>query len=241
MTRQPSPNTTNARIALARQATLSTLLALVVSVSLLLPAAAQESDIGTPPSLIGEGDANQPCFDGRLRIRDLATADDAIAATLDRVLEAGKAWEEDANLFSLRLGCPLLEVGYQLEGTFFSRTAQAFYSTGTGEIQASNEDPADVPILDTSAGIRVHFVYLSLVRAGFDENSALGAASGLTIRPSTEEQPFGPESAPEGDIYFHAAILERGEVVDVWVASRDGTVYRYTTNQGTGATFGGYQ
>jgi hypothetical protein len=73
------------------------------------------------------------------------------------------------------------------------------------------------------------FVYRSLVRAGFDDNSLLGALGGVTIRPSTEAQPFGPKSAPKGDVYFHVSILERGEVVDVWVASRDGTIYRYTS------------
>jgi hypothetical protein len=182
---------------------------------------------GTPP-LAGLDNVNEPCADGRLRIRDLENADDAIARGLDRVYQVAKAWEGDATLFALRLGCPLLESGYQLEGTFFSKAAQAFYATGTGEVQASDDDPNSIPILDTSNGISVQFVYRSLVRAGFADESLLGAASGVTIRPNTEDQPFGPPTAPKDDVYFHVSILERGEVVDVWVASRDGTVYRYT-------------
>jgi hypothetical protein len=206
---------------------------LIVVVALLATLCAPQESLaqdasGTPPPLAGLSDATQPCADGRLRIRDLETADDAIADGLDRVYQVAQAWESDATLFALRLGCPLLESGYQLEGTFFSRAAQAFYATGTGEILASDDDPNTIPILDTSKGVSVQFVYRSLVRAGFAEESLLGAASGVTIRPNTEEQPFGPASAPKGDVYFHVSILERGEVVDVWVASRDGTVYRYT-------------
>ena len=193
------------------------------------PVAAQD-DSGTPPPLAGESDESQPCFDGRLRIRDLEHADDAIPEGLERVYKLGTAWEEDARLYSLRLGCPLLETGYQLEGTFFSKTAQAFYSTDTTEIRATNEDPNQIPTLDTSEGIEVLFVYRSLVRAGFDENSLLGAMGGVTIRPSTDDQPFGPPNSPRPEVYFHVSILERGEVVDVWVASKDGTIYRYAAD-----------
>ncbi len=192
------------------------------------PVTAQDEG-GTPPPLAGESDTTLPCFDGRLRIRDLEHADAAIPTGLERVYDAGKDWEPDATLFSLRLGCPLLETGYQLEGTFFSKSAQAFFSTDTSTVQAAEDDPNSIPILDTSQGIEVLFVYRSLVQAGFDENSLLGALGGVTIRPSTEAQPFGPPTAPKGDVYFHVSILERGEVVDVWVASRDGNIYRYTS------------
>jgi len=203
-------------------------LVLALMMALTVQGAYAQDDTGTPPPLAGETDTNAPCFDGRLRIRDLEQADEAIAEGLELVLEAGRSWEEDAALFALRLGCPLLETGFQLEGTFFSRTAQAFFATGTGEIQASDDDPNTIPRLETSQGVSVQFVYRSLVRAGFDEDSLLGAANGVTIRPNTEEMPFGPPSAPKGDVYFHVSIEDRGEVVDVWVASKDGTVYRYT-------------
>jgi hypothetical protein len=200
----------------------SILLAIIPTMSVV----AQESE-GTPPPLAGESDSGQPCFDGRLRIRDLEQADSYIPEGLERVYSVGREWEEDAALYSLRLGCPLLETGYQLEGTFFSKTAQAFYSTDTSEIRATDDDPNSIPILDTSQGVEVLFVYRSLVRAGFDEDSALGGLGVVTIRPSTDEQPFGPPTAPRPDVYFHVSIQERGEIVDVWVASKDGTIYRY--------------
>ncbi len=187
---------------------------------------AQDAE-GTPPPLAGESDTSLPCFDGRLRIRDLEEANPSIPDGLERVYELGALWEEDATLFSLRLGCPLLETGYQWEGTFFSRSAQAFYATDTGEIQAAEDDPETVLELGTT-GLQVLFVYRSLVRAGFSADSLLGAVGGVTIRYNTDAQPFGPPSAPKDDVYFHVSIQERGEVVDIWVASRDGAIYRYS-------------
>ncbi|MBA2468298.1 MAG: hypothetical protein H0V37_02700 [Chloroflexia bacterium] len=204
------------------------LLALVMTFS--LPAlAATQSEEASPPPLAGESNAEAPCFDGRLRIRDLQHADSTIPDGLARVYDVGLAWEADATLFALRLGCPLLETGYQWEGTFFSKSAQAFFSTDTIETQATDDDPNSIPILDTSEGMEVLFVYLSLVRAGFDEDALLGAGGGVTIRPSTDASPFGPPTAPKPEVYYHVSILQRGEVVDVWVASRDGTIYQYNS------------
>jgi hypothetical protein len=207
-------------------ALLLTLMLSVIPGSLTL---AQDVPPGTPPPLAGVEDTSAPCFDGRLRIRDLEGADPYIPEGLERVYELGLAWESDAQLFSLRLGCPLLETGYQLDGTFFSKRAQAFYTTATNEVRATNADPVTVPILDTSNGVEVLFVYRSLIRAGFDEELLLAAVGGVTIRPNTEDQQFGPPGAPKGDVYFHVAILDRGQVVDLWIASRDGKIYRYET------------
>jgi len=191
------------------------------------PAYAFQDDESTP-TLAEDGDSSEPCADGRLRIRDLEHADPSIADGLVRVYEIGEGWEDDAYLFSLRLGCPLLETGYQWEGTFFSRNAQAFFSTDTVQVMPAEDDPATVPELGTGS-LQVHFVYRSLLRAGFSPDSMLSAAGGVTIRVNTDAQPFGPPDAPKGDVYFHVAIEERGEVIDVWVASKDGTVYRYST------------
>ncbi len=185
---------------------------------------------GTPPPLAGESDTDLPCFDGRLRVRDLENADPSIPDGLARVYEIGTGWEPDARLFALRLGCPLLETGYQWEGTFFSKTAQAFYSTDTNEIRATDDDPNSIPILGTDEGMEVHFVYISLLRGGFEGDALLGAGGGVTIRPSTEAQPFGPPAAPKDDVYYHVSIQQRGEVVDVWVASKDGTIYEYSSD-----------
>ena len=188
--------------------------------------AAAQSDSGTPRPLAGEDDASKPCFDGRLRIRDLEGAQETLADGFASADAVAKSWQPDARLFALRLGCPLLETGYQWEGTYFSQQAQAFFETDTRAVQPSEDDPATVPTLDSTT-IQILPVYRSLLKAGYDEASPFGALGGITIRPSTTEQPFGPPSAPRDDVYFHVAILDRGEVIDVWIAARDATIYRY--------------
>lgn len=200
--------------------------ALVALLSMSAPAAASAQDTATPSTLPGESDTSRPCFDGRLRIRDLENADASMQAGIDRVTQLGKEWEEDARLYSLRLGCPLLETGYQWEATYFSESAQAFYGTDTADIQAAEDDPGTIPTLETE-GLSMVPVYRSLVRAGYSEDSLLGASGGVTIRQSTDTQHFGPPSAPTGDVYYHVSVLERGEVSDVWIAASDGTIYRY--------------
>lgn len=189
-------------------------------------AIAAAQDAGTPSTLPGETDISQPCFDGRLRIRDLEGADATLQAGLERITQLAEAWEEDARLVALRLGCPLLEIGYQWEATYFSESVQAFYSTDTAEVLAAEADPRTIPTLET-ADLSILAVYRSLLRAGYAEDSQLGALGGVTIRQSTDAQPFGPPSAPTGDIYYHVSVLERGEVIDVWIAASDGTIYRY--------------
>lgn len=188
--------------------------------------AVAQGEPATPQPLAGVEDATEPCFDGHLRIRDLEGAQETLSDGFAKADAVAKAWEPDARLLVLRLGCPLLETGYQWEGTYFSERAQAFFETDTRSVQASEDDPKEIPTLDSST-IQVLPVFRSLLKAGYDEGSQLGAAGGLTIRPSTEAQPFGPPSAPRNDVYFHVSIEERGQVIDVWIAARDATIYRY--------------
>lgn len=176
---------------------------------------------------IGRGeDTDATCSGGRLRIGDL----DAVEGTLDEGLKhiTGKAtaWQSDARLYTLRLGCPLFTTGVEWEGTFFSETAQAFYSTDTGVVEAVNDDPSTIPLLDPE-GLNMHAVYRTLVRAGFNDDLKLGAAGGVTIRYSTETHPFGPDTAPRNQVYAHVAVELNGQVTDVWIAMSSETIYRY--------------
>lgn len=184
------------------------------------PSLAQDS--GTP----GAEDSQPTCFDGRLRIRDLEGAQDSLEPGVAAINKKAAAWESDARLNTLRLVCPLLETGYQWQGTYFSESAQAFYSTDTGAVEAAEEDPDKYPTLDAT-GIRFSEIYTFLQRAGFGDQLVLGGVGGVTVRRSTDAQPFGPESAPRDAIYFHVAVLQQGEVIDVWIAAADGTIYRY--------------
>lgn len=179
----------------------------------------------TPGILPGQ-DPKAPCASGRLHIRDLASVDLSVARGVEHATERALAWQPDARLYTLRLGCPLLTVGYQWEGDFFSESSQMFYSTDTGVADAVNDDPSTIPTLDPK-GISLQEVYRTLQKAGFSDELLLSAAGGVTIRYSTDTHPFGPDSAPRDRVYAHVAIDVSGQVTDVWVSIADGTIYRY--------------
>lgn len=197
---------------------------LTITLLLALPGlvSAQES---TPGVLPGQ-DPEAPCANGRLQVRDLAEVDETIQSGVEQATEVAQDWQPDARLYTLRLGCPLLTSGYRWEGVFFSETAQALFSTDTGVVDAVEADPDTIPTLDP-AGISMQGVYRTLLRAGFSDELLLSAAGGVTIRTSTDESPFGPESAPRNQVYAHVAIEVSGQVTDVWVSLEDNTVYRY--------------
>jgi hypothetical protein len=187
------------------------------------PVIAQES---TPQSVLGE-DPNASCATSRLRIGDLESVDGTSAAGVERAVEEAQRWQPDARLYTLRLGCPLLTTGVQWEGVFFSETAQAYYSTDTGRIEAVNDAPETIPTLDPS-NVSMKEVYRSLIRAGFSDDLQLTAQGGVTIRQSTQTHPFGPPAAPRDGVYAHLAIEVDGQITDVWVSTMDGTIYRYS-------------
>jgi hypothetical protein len=188
----------------------------VIFSSLLAPLHAQE---GTPP-------AAEACADGRMRIGDLEGADSTMARGIEAAQSVATAWEPDARLTTLILGCPLLMPGYRWQGIFFSETAQAYLHTDTGDTIATNDEPDTVRTLVTD-GLTLSTLYRSLVRAGFTDDLMIDVSNGVTIRYNTRELGFGPPNAPVNTIYYHVAIEQRGEIKDVWVSAEDGTIYRY--------------
>lgn len=188
------------------------------------PAATPETPIPTPGAPVTE-DPNA-CPDGRLRIRDLVSADGHFADGIEKVTARGLIWQPDARLVELRLSCPLLKTGLQWEGTFFSETAQATFSTDTAAIEPSESEPDSVPYLDP-ANVSFQSVHRSLLRAGFSDDLRLAAASSVTVRYSSDQVPFGPPTAPHEVVYVHVAVEERGVIKDVWINAEDGTIYRY--------------
>lgn len=188
------------------------------------PAATPEAPTPTPGAPVTE-DPNA-CPDGRLTIRDLVSADQHLADGIEKVTARGLRWQPDAQLVELRLSCPLLKTGLQWEGTFFSRTAQAMFSTDTATVEPSETAPDSVPYLDPS-NVSFQMVHRSLLRAGFSDDLQLAAASSVTVRYSSDQAPFGPPTAPHEMVYVHVAVEERGVIKDVWINAEDGTIYRY--------------
>jgi hypothetical protein len=215
------------------------ILGAVIALVLLLiamPSSAQEASPPASPAATPEGPTPTPgapvtedpnaCTDGRLRIRDLAAADEHLADGIEKVMARGIGWQPDARLVELRLSCPLLKTGLQWEGTFFSQTAQATFSTDTATVEPSESAPDSVPYLDPS-NVSFQLAYRSLLRAGFSDELRLAAASSVTVRYSSDQQSFGPPTAPHEMVYVHVAVEERGVIKDVWINAEDGTIYRY--------------
>lgn len=202
---------------------LSSAFALVLLAVVTPPLAAAQDP--TPGLVLGQ-DADAPCASGRLRVGDLDAINETIDEGVKRATEKAREWQPDARLYTLRLGCPLFTTGYEWDGTFFSESAQAFYATDTGVVEAVNDDPSTIPLLDPE-GLDMQLVYRTLVRAGFTDHLLLSAAGGVTIRYSSDTHPFGPDSAPREQMYAHVAIEVNGQITDVWVTMSDGTIYRY--------------
>lgn len=196
-----------------------------IVIALALPTHAVGAQSGTPEPMLN-GDASAPCSEGRLQVQDLSIADESRARGVDAAAEKARAWQSDARLIELRLGCPLLEAGFLWHGEFYSDSAQAFINTDTGEIEPAESDPKAIPTL-VSDRLSFQLVHRSLLRAGKAEGLELMPGSGVSVRTSTEDTPFGPANAPKNQVYFHVALLERNDVQDIWIDAEDGTIYRF--------------
>ena len=198
----------------------------IVLTLILVSIAPLHAQSSTPETAFGE-DPNAKCSMSRLRVGDLKDIDSTIAQGVERATEEAQAWQGDARIFTLRLGCPLLVTGVKWEGVYFSQSAQAFYETDTGKVDPVEVDPSLIPSLDPES-ISMSMVYDSLIEFGFTDDLLLTAQGGVTIKTSTNEMPFGPPSSPRGQVYAHMAIEQQDVIIDVWVSMSDGTVYVYT-------------
>lgn len=179
----------------------------------------------TPESAFGV-DPNAACAMSRLRVGDLKFIDSTIDSGVERATKEAQKWQKDSRLFTLRLGCPLLVTGVKWEGVFFSSAAQAFYETDTGKVDPVEVDPNLIPTLAPGA-FSMTKIYDALIAYGFTDDLLLTAQGGVTIKTSTNELPFGPPSAPRGQVFAHLAIEQQDVIIDVWVSMTDGTIYTY--------------
>jgi hypothetical protein len=165
------------------------------------------------------------CAGGRLRVGDLSAVANEWGAGVQTAIEAALAWRPDARLVTMQVACAPLEAGFRWQGTFYSQTAQSFFSSDTGLSQPAEVDPASVPILplDEIDFNRLHQV---LMDGGYNESSELNPASGATVRLNAPGNPFGPPGTPQGLIY-HVAIVDESSVQDVFISSPDWVMHTY--------------
>lgn len=203
----------------------SQIFALLTVMLLLATPILSSAQTSTPESAFGV-DPNAACAMSRLRVGDLKSIDGTIADGVERATDEAQHWQKDSRLFTLRLGCPLLVTGVKWEGVFFSSAAQAFYETDTGKVDPVEVDPSLIPTLAPDT-FSMKMVYDALIAYGFTDDLLLTAQGGVTIKPSTDELPFGPPSAPRGQVFAHLAIEQQDVIIDVWVSMTDGAIYTY--------------
>jgi hypothetical protein len=178
-----------------------------------------------PPPLTRVPPEELRCLGGRLRVGDLVAVNQEWAAGVQSAIEAALAWRPDARLVAMQVGCVPLEPGFRWQGTFYSQTAQSFFSSDTGLSEPAEIDPASVPALPLE---EVDFLELhrALARAGYGDDAELNPATGATVRLNAPTDPFGPPGAPQGLLY-HVAIVDQGNVQDLFVSSGSWTIYSY--------------
>ena len=166
------------------------------------------------------------CATGRLVIGDLPAIEEDFEDGVAAEMELAADWHDDARLVGLRVGCRLLDDGFNWRGIFFSDAIQTYWYSDTGVTRTVDAvaPPGPTLPLDDVSFTRLH---RSLIRAGYTDETELNPTSNVEIRLNSDEAPFGPPSAPRGEVYVHVAIESRGGVVDLFVSAEDGTIYRY--------------
>lgn len=166
------------------------------------------------------------CDEGRLLVGDLPAMDQASKAGIEAARTAAAEWQSDAILTGLNVACQLFESDFRWQATFYSREAQAFFASDTGEVEPAGVEAANVPTIDVQA-LSFTLLHDALLREGFTDGALISPSFGIEVRMNTDAAPFGPPSAPKGALLFHVAIERLGEVRDVYVDAGNGSVYRY--------------
>jgi hypothetical protein len=222
-----------------RRDAILTMVGAVLTLSLLAgcagPSAARAPATATPTGVGTAGPTASPtvssrsvCADGRLLVGDLSRMDLEWRSGLEAATAKALAWQADARLTRLRVGCQLFEPGFRWQATFYSENAQTFFASDTGETEPAEVAPEDVPTLPTDK-ISFGLLRRALAKSGYEDSDPISASTGVDLRLNAKAMPFGPPSAPSGALIYHVAIEKLGETKDVFVDGTNGTVYRYSS------------
>jgi hypothetical protein len=192
--------------------------------SIVAPKAAQAAETATIEPTAPPSGSN--CSDGELRVGDLKTMDAEWQSQQPNLVQAAQAWEQDAFMTGLRVGCDILEPGFRWQGTFYSPSAQAFFLTDTADIRGADFDPNDAVELPNTFSFGA--IWRTLAKAGFGDDTVLNPSTGVTIQVNSKATPFGPSDVPANAIVCHVALEYLGEVRDLFITLPDGTVYRHS-------------
>jgi hypothetical protein len=189
------------------------------------PIATSTPTVARPTAAVG-ATTGAPCESGTLRIKDLPEIEKRWRDGLSVARGRAAAWQEDAVLIELRISCELFEAGFRWQATFFSREAQAYYTSDTAEVIPVNTDPDSIIPLPES---EINFNDLMSVISGTDLISASGedTISTLDIRVSTTLHPIGPPGVPTGAAIYHLALKTRGMILELYIDAIQGKIYRF--------------
>lgn len=179
-----------------------------------------------PPTAAVGTTLGSSCESGQLRFDDLPAMDegwrDGLSIARGRALD----WQSDAVLVELRVACELFEPGFRWQATYFSRDAQAYYTSDTAEIVPVEIDPRTVRAL---AEEDIRFVALQqiLETNGYSDDDPAMRLESLRLLMSTEENRVGPPDIPPNRTIGHVRINSHGESLELYVDLTAGGIYRY--------------
>lgn len=179
-----------------------------------------------PPTAAVGQTVGSACESGKLRFADLTAMDegwrDGLAIARGRAL----GWQKDAVLVELRVACELFEPGFRWQATYYSRGAQAYYSTDTAETVPVEIDPRDVLPLPEEE-IRFQALRDLLATNGYDDADPAIELGSLRLVMTSDAARVGPPTVPSGHAVAHLSILGHGQSVELYVDLTAGGLYRY--------------
>ena len=185
-------------------------------------AMAQDSGSSTP----GSADVHFGCIDGQLRVGDLQHLDAEWAEQRAVLDTKATVWESDAFLTGLQVNCGILEPGFRWRGTYYSPSAQAFFTTDTGQATGAEFDPDEATQLPDD--LKFGSVWRALAKAGYADETTLSPATGITVQMNSSATPLGPADVPLDVVVCHVGLEYLGEIRDLFISIEDGAVYRHT-------------
>lgn len=179
-----------------------------------------------PPTAAVGQTVGSACESGKLRFSDLTAMEDQWRDGLAVARGRALGWQPDAVLVELQVACQLFEPGFRWQATYFSRVAQAYFSTDTAEIVPVEIDPSAVRALPEE---EIRFAALRDVLAsnGYDDTDPAIRLESLRLLMSTEENRVGPDDLPANHVVANVRVVSRGEAVDLYVDLTAGGIYRY--------------